>query len=692
MFVGSLLTGKCYALGSASYISIPLGVRMFKHPLVASRLLLTLALAAVPTASAQTSMLPRPASTAANAWWANASFYQVFVRSFQDSDGDGIGDFKGLTSRLDYLKNLGVNALWLMPIFPSPSYHGYDVTDYQNVNSQYGSLADFDAFLKAAHAKGFKVMLDWVPNHTSRNHPWFQAARDPKSDKHDWYVWRPSDPGWSKPWGERGTVWFPVTTGAQATSRVVFPGTIQRALGGREWDPNGDASAATQVAPGVFEFVARLPEGSYEYKTAVGGSWGENYGAGDRPDGPNIRLVVPAGGAIVKFVYDANKRTVRDSLNNPAEVKAPDSVPARAATPSGATAATSTQYYYAAFWEGMPDLNWRNAAVKGAMNDAAAFWLRRGVDGFRVDAVRYMVENSNDNLPDNADTLAWMRDFTRFVKSVKPDAAVVGEAWTDTPTVAKYFVNGQGEDLAFDFDLRDALLNAVRVGSPDLVQSVMDRVTASYPASGVDAIFTTNHDMVRPSFASTAQAKTAASLLLTLPGTPFLYYGQEIGMPNGSGDADEEKRTPMRWTAQGGAGFTTGVPWHAFSTNDAGVTVQAQQNDPASLLSHYRRLLTLRSQLAALRSGGYVPLQAKDGVLSFVRHRGAEAVVVVVNLASSAKSVTVDLSRVPVKIAGPVTDAWSGRKLANVDARNQKAYPLTNVEAGGLTVLTFPAK
>ncbi|PYE54588.1 alpha-amylase family glycosyl hydrolase [Deinococcus yavapaiensis] len=669
---------------------------MIKLPLVASRLLLPLALtltsAATTTTAADTSMLPRKASTAANTWWANAAFYQVFVRSFQDSDGDGIGDFKGLTSRLDYLKNLGVNALWLMPIFPSPSYHGYDVTDYQNVNSQYGTLADFDALLKAAHAKGFKVMLDWVPNHTSRNHPWFQAARDPSSDKHDWYLWRTSDPGWRKPWGEPGTVWFPVTTGAQTTSRVVFPGTIQKALGGREWDPNGDASAATQVAPGVFEFVARLPEGSYEYKTAVGGSWSENYGAGDRPDGPNIRLAVPAGGAIVKFVYDANKHTVRDSLNNPGEVKAPDVVPARSGSATATSTATNTQYYYAAFWEGMPDLNWRNPGVKAAMNDAAAFWLKRGVDGFRVDAARYIVENKDDNLPDNADTLAWTKDFTRFVKSVKPDAAVVGEVWTDLPTVAKYFLNGQGEDLAFNFDLRDALLGAVRGGSPDLVQTSMDRVTASYPTSGVDAIFTTNHDMTRPSFASTTQAKTAASLLLTLPGTPFLYYGQEIGMPNGSGNADEEKRTPMRWTTQGGAGFTTGVPWYAFSTNDPNVTVQAQQANAASLLSHYRRLLSLRSQIAALRSGGYVPLQAKDGVLSFVRSTSDAAVVVIVNLGASAKNVTVDLSRVPVKIAGPVMEAWSGRKLANVDARNQKAYPVAGLEAGGLAILTFPAK
>lgn len=506
-------------------------------------------------------MLSRAPVTAASSWWANAAFYQVFVRSFQDSDGDGVGDFRGLTSRLDYLKNLGVRALWLMPIYPSPSYHGYDVTDYRNVNPDYGTLADFDAFLKAAHARGIRVILDWVPNHSSREHSWFQAALDPKNAKRDWYLWRDQNPGWGQPWGSMGNVW---------------------------------------------------------------------HRAGDA-------------------------------------------------------------YYYGAFWEGMPDLNWRNPQVKAALNDAAAFWLKRGVDGFRVDAVRYVVENRDDNTPDNPENLAWMRDFEKFVKGLNKNAAVVGEAWTSTQGVAKYLLNGVGEDMAFDFDLRDALLAGVRNGDPAPVQAALDQVTALYPKGSVDAIFTTNHDMVRPEYAGPAQAKTAASLLLTLPGTPFIYYGEEIGLPNGPGGADEHKRTPMRWTAAAagaGAGFTTGRPWYAFSTDAPGISVEAQGKDPASLLNHYRRLLALRAQHPALRSGGYVPLLAGNGVLAFARHQGRDVTVVAVNLGNKATPVKLNLTRVPLALRGAVTDAWSGRKLADVGPANAGAYPV-GLEANGLAVLTF---
>lgn len=339
----------------------------------------------------------------------------------------------------------------------------------------------------------------------------------------------------------------------------------------------------------------------------------------------------------------------------------------------------------------MPDLNWRNPQVKAAVNGAAAFWLKRGVDGFRVDAIRYVVEGKNGNTPDNPDNLAWVRDFETFVKGLRKDAAVVGEAWTGAPNVAKYLLGGAGEDLAFDFDLRDALLSAVGGRSAAPLQAALDQVTALYPKGSVDAIFTTNHDLVRPEYGGLAQAKVAASLLLTLPGTPFLYYGEEIGLPNGPGGADEQKRTPMRWNPGVGAGFTSGQPWYAFSTDAPSVTVEAQRKDPTSLLNHDRRLLALRAQHPALRVGGYVPLLAQDGVLAYARYQGQDVVVVAVNLGATAAPVKLDLTRVPVALRGPVTDAWSGRRLTDVGAGNAGHYDAGTLDPDGLAVLSLRA-
>ena len=399
---------------------------------------------------------------ASTGWWATATFYQAFVRSFQDSNGDGIGDLKGLTSRLDDLKRLGVNALWLLPIYPSPRFHGYEVTNFQDVNPDYGNLADFSTFLKTAHAKGFRVILDWIPHSTSHFHPWFKEALNPKSPKRDWYQWRSDNPGWGEPW-----------------------------LGG-----------------------------------VMGNVW---HSAGE-------------------------------------------------------------EYYYGLFGASSPELNWRNPEVKAAMNDAAAFWLKQGIDGFRVDAIRYLLHAKDDNTPDNPDNLGWVRDFEKFVKGINPSAAVVGEAWTKTPIVAKYLLDGEGEDMAFDFMLHYALLDALSSGNVRPLQAALDLVTASYPPGSVDAIFTTNHDLPRPDFGGTRQAKTAASLLLTLPGTPFIYYGQEIGLPSGPFKVDESEMTPMRWNGSPGAGFTTGKPWHAFSTDAPSISVEAEQKDPSSLLTVVRKV------------------------------------------------------------------------------------------------------
>ncbi|GGJ27226.1 alpha-amylase family glycosyl hydrolase [Deinococcus roseus] len=466
--------------------------------------------------AASSQNLRPPLTVQQDHWAAHTVVYQIFVRSFQDSDGDGTGDLKGITSRLEYLKSLGVGALWLMPIYPSPSYHGYDVTEQQDVNPDYGTLADFDALVAAAHRLGLRVVLDWVPNHTSSQHPWFQQALNPASSFRDWYIWRKDNPGWTQPWSGEG----------------------------QTWHKKGDA------------------------------------------------------------------------------------------------------YYYGVFWSEMPDLNWKNAAVQKAMSEAARFWLNRGIDGFRVDASRHLIESDTDNAPDSLENLEWVRTFTRQVKAVRPDALVLTEAWTSVANVAKYFLDGEGEDMGFNFDLQVALLEGIKTGNAAPIEQVLDQVTLHYPSGALDGIFISNHDLVRPEL-TLSEAKVAASLLMTLPGTPILYYGQEIGMPNGSGTADEHKRTPMRWTTEGRAGFSTYFPWQIFSTREPQVSVQAQQDTPGSLLRHYQQMIQLRNQHPALQTGGHLSLVSPAGTLSFIRFLPNQVLLVSINLTEQGQQIQLALSGTP---------------------------------------------
>jgi glycosidase len=623
----------------------------------------------------------RAPTTAGNAWYANAVFYEVFVRSFQDSNNDGIGDFKGLTSRLDDLKALGVNALWLMPINPSPSYHGYDVTDYKNINPQYGTLADFDAFIKAAHDKGFRVILDWVANHTSSLHPWFLASQNPNSAKRNWYQWRDSNPGWGQPWSGNGNTWHRISASSSPNSlKVIFPGTIQGALGAKDWNPNGEETRALEVSPGVYELVLMLPKGHYEYKVALNGSWAENYGAGAQKDGANINLEVANDNTIVKFVYHSSSHEIMDSINNPDLVQAPSSVPPR---PSFADAL----YYYSAFWEGMPDLNWRNPEVKAAMNDGAKFWLERGVDGFRIDAMRYVVEGENDNKPDSPATLAWTRDFSSFVRGIKPDAMIVGEVWTDTETVAKYFQNGAGEQMGFNFLLQKTIAEAVNSLSREGIDAVLSRVAKSYSSEAVDAIFTTNHDLDRPLYFGAGRYRVAASLLLTLPGTPFLYYGDEIGMKNGAQGGDEAKRTPMRWDSSMGAGFSSAKPWTDFATQDANISVKTQRETKGSLWNFYANMIKIRQANTALRVGGFEPLTTDKRIMAFVRYVNNQAVIVVINLDSDPQKLKLNFmgSRLE-KVRGTVHELTLNKSLATLTDSNISNYEL-KLTGSGLVLL-----
>jgi len=461
-------------------------------------------------------------------WWNGAVTYEVFVRSFKDSNGDGNGDLAGLIEKLDYLNDcnapgsqaLGVDAIWLMPIYPSPSYHGYDVLDYTEVNPGYGTLADLDRLVLEAHRRCIKVVLDWVPNHTSAQNPWFLEAQSPTSARRDWYVWNTTNPGWTQPFGSAPT-WY-------------------------------------------------------------------------------------AGGGA---------------------------------------------FFYAIFWSGMPDLNWLNPAVPAALNAAADGWLAHGVDGFRLDAVRYLVANGPGNLQeDQPQTHAALRGFAADVRSrlpnALPSAMIVGEAWADTPIIATYFgstsASPEGDELPlnFNFPLADAVVSGVAGGFATGIAAKLDEVARTYPPGTGDAPFLTNHDQVRVATrlgAEPSRLRLAAAILLTLQGSPFIYYGEELGMQNGNCSTDECKRTPMAWDGAAKGGFTSGTPWWPFSPGMATANVATQLADPDSLLVRYRKLIQVRKGSPALTRGGTERLSTEAfGVLSFLRTEATETVLVAHNLGTSA--------------------------------------------------------
>lgn len=440
-------------------------------------------------------------------WWNDCVFYEVFVRSFYDSDGDGIGDFQGLTQKLDHLNDgdpltdndLGITGIWLMPIHDSPSYHGYDAVDYRSIHPDYGTMDDFRAFLDAAHARGIKVIIDFVMNHCSSQHPWFvqSAQNDPAFRDH--FRWSATNPGQTGPWGQN--VWH--------------------------WHPSG--------------------------------------------------------------------------------------------------------WYYGLFWSGMPDLNYETAAVKDSMFAAASYWLDTvGVDGFRLDAVLYVLEEGGQ-LQNTASTLQFWEDYNAHVKSVKPDAMSVGEAWTSTGTVLQY-VTEERLDLCFEFDLSYAMLSAANAGNAGGLAYRADQVYRLYPYLQFGT-FLTNHDQDRVMNAlgfDEAKAMAAAGILMTLPGVPFVYYGEEIGM-TGSGD-HLNIRTPMQWSAAPNAGFTTGTPWRAVNADYSTRNVVAQDQDQGSLLAWYRRLVGARRGSPALRRGSFHTLSSSASpVLAFVRRHEQETVLCMVN-------------------------------------------------------------
>ena len=464
------------------------------------------------------------AQTPAPAWTRGAVCYEVFVRSFYDSDGDGIGDLNGLMRKLDYINRLGASCIWLMPVAASPSYHGYDVSDYYRVEPAYGSNDDFKRLVVEAHRRGIVVLVDMVLNHSSSEHPYFQAAlHDTTSPYRAWYRFSRTPLG-KGPWG------------------------------GEAW----------------------------------------------------------------------HRSPVRD------------------------------EYYYGVFWSGMPDLNYQTPAVREEANKIATFWLREmGVDGFRLDAVPYVVEEGTC-LAGCPGTHALLREYAAHLRGVKPDAYTVGEVWANIATMLPYYPDQL--TAYFAFELSDSLLSSVRTGSATGLLTGFLRLQDTLPAYRWSP-FLTNHDQTRTLTVlggDVARAKLAATLLLTLPGLPFIYYGEEIGM---TGDKpDPRLRTPMQWSPRPGVGFTTGKAWESPQPDSLTTNVAAEDADPGSLLNLYRRLIHLRRENEALATGKLVPLSASNPqVAAYLRRTGDHAVLVVANLGATPASDVSIASRESVLSPGRYT-------------------------------------
>ncbi len=470
--------------------------------------------------------------------WDGRVGYQIFVRSFQDSDGDGIGDVNGLIERLDYLNDgdpstdtdLGIEAIWLLPIFPSPSYHGYDVIDYERVNPQYGTDADFDRLVRECRRRGIEVVLDLMLNHTSSQHPWFvESKRGPDSPKRDWYLWRQDDPGWTQPWGGSNATWH----------------------------------------------------------------------------------------------------------------------------------AHDGWYYYGVFWGGMPDLNFRNPAVMEEAKRLSRLWLDRGVGGFRLDAARHLIETGpGQEQNDTPETHAAWREYSRFMRSEYPDRLMLGEIWAGPAEVAPYYGDaarvsgGDSFAMTFNFALGGGIVQAVNLSDHNALTAVLVQMATLYPPGVLDGTFLANHDMTRLATqlgGNPSKLRQAAALLLTLPGTPWLYYGEEVGLLNGPGGRDEFKRTPMPW-ADDDRAFTAGVPWHPFAPGREVANVAAQRDDPGSLLAHYRRLIRLRQQEPAVRRGT-VTLVTLDrqprAAVAYLREVAEQRVLVAHNLADEPVTLSWTLDPAP---------------------------------------------
>jgi len=485
-------------------------------------------------------------------WWQRGSIYHVYPRSFQDANGDGIGDLPGITGRLEYCRWLGCDAVWLSPIYPSPmADFGYDVADHTGVDPRFGTLDDFDRLMAEARRLGLRILMDYVPNHTSEQHPWFVASRSSRHDPHrHWYVWRDPAPGGGPP-----NNWLSV-------------------FGGSSW------------------------------------------------------------------TFDP----------------------------------TTGQYYLHSYLKEQPDLNWRNPEVERAMLDVMRFWLERGVHGFRIDSVSRLVKDAEfrDNPPnpdyrpgqapyhqqratysaDRPDLLPILARMRQLADRYA-DTVLLGEAYLPAARLRAYYGEGRpGLHFPFNFQLIRSPWDAAAVGS------LVEQYEAELPAGLWPNWVLGNHDNHRVATRiGRRQARVAAMLLLTLRGTPVLYYGDEIGMVDVAVPADrvrdpweknvpglglgrDPERSPMQWDAGPHAGFSTAAPWLPVAGDHRQVNVALQREDPRSMLSLVRALLAIRAAHPALFGGRYVPVPSPHpDVMLYRREAENERFLVALNFGGAPREI-----------------------------------------------------
>jgi alpha-amylase len=427
-------------------------------------------------------------------------YYEIFVRSFADSNGDGIGDLNGITHKLDYLDSLGISGLWLTPVMPSPSYHKYDVVDYLNIDPEYGTLDDFKVLVQEAHRRNMKVILDLVLNHTSNLHPWFKQATVLKNGTYrHYYVWAKRD------------------------------------------------SVQNQIAKKKITF-----------------------------DSDNITQ------------WHKNQSD------------------------------TLSEYYYGFFWGGMPDLNMDHLAVRNEISAIGKFWLEEmGVDGFRLDAARHVYPS--DQPESNHKFWKW---FRKEMQQYKPDVYLVGEVWAQAPEVAPYL---PGLPSLFNFDLAYAISNVVKQQQDTMhfIDSYLSiqKFYAAHSSEYVDAIFLRNHDQNRiltELDGDQNKLRTSVSILMTLPGTPYLYYGEEIGMYGKK--PDEQIREPFIWTTSQKDKFRTKWIEPIYNTDSSVSPLTAQMKDQQSVFNFYRSWISYRNASKVLTSGALESTTfQQSGLISFYR-------------------------------------------------------------------------
>jgi alpha-glucosidase len=501
-----------------------------------------------------------PVDAEGHPWWQHAVFYEIYPRSFADSDNDGVGDLNGITSKMQYLRDLGVDAIWITPCYPSPQVDfGYDVSNYEDIDPMYGTLGDFDRMVAEGKRHGVRIIMDFVPNHTSDQHPWFLDSKSSRTSAHrDWYIWR------------------------------------------------------------------------------------DGKGPGEPPN----NWISLFGGSAWKFD------------------------------------ATTNQYYYHFFYAAQPDLNWRNPAVEKAMLDTMGWWYRRGVAGFRLDAVDTLFEDPalhnnpvlagknkqgdpnmenkyNTNFPEVHAELRKMRKVAD-----ESGAVLIGETWTSNiEQLDKYYGEG-GNELQMPMDFMFATVN--KLSAPEFRR----QVGLVESAKGWPVFVISNHDIVRSynrygdGKHNDAIAKLMATFYLTLRGTPIMYYGEEIGMENNDPKRREDvqdpigktgwpaekgrdgERTPMQWNSSTNAGFSEKTPWLPVPPSYVTHNVETESKDPNSVLSVYKNVLALRHTNIALVEGSYTALNEDDpNVVSYLRSYKGKALLVVLNMSDAPRTVKFDLAK-----------------------------------------------